>query len=373
MAAPATPAPTYVNNAGTSWPKPVDVGVQVRRAFDHGPWELGAEIERVRVAVARFLSLPPSGELVWTSGCTAALSIAIESLPWTEGDRVVTSSLEHHAVDGPVQRLVKSRAVVHEAAPYAPGSPFDLDWLREALEGGGVRLVTFSAASNVTGELLPAREIAALCRDYGAVSLMDAAQTVGVVPVDISELGVDIVCFAGHKGPLGPQGIGVLWTAEDVSYDCPSAICTVAEAREHQRNAPGYCDVGGINVAGVLGLGAGLAWLEEHPGAFDAPRAAARALAAELRARDGVTVYGGNGDSTTAVSFRLVSMDLIEAKGRFERHGIVLGAGTHCARSAIDTIGALDGTLRVSFGVFNDAADEANVLRAVDACLRDGR
>jgi cysteine sulfinate desulfinase len=131
--------------------------------------------------------------------------------------------------------------------------------------------------------------------------------------------------------------------------------------------------VGGINVAGVLGLGAGLAWLEEHPGAFDAPRAAARALAAELRARDGVTVYGGNGDSTTAVSFRLVSMDLFEAKGRFERHGIVLGAGTHCARSAIDTIGALDGTLRVSFGVFNDAADEANVLRAVDACLRDGR
>jgi selenocysteine lyase/cysteine desulfurase len=263
--------------------------------------------------------------------------------------------------------------VIHETAPYTPALPFDLDWLRATLGGGHVRLVAFSAASNVTGELLPAREIVALAHEYGALCLMDAAQTAAVCHLDAASLDVDLLCFAGHKGPLGPQGIGGLWAKDDVPFACPSAACAVGEARDLARIEPGYCDVGGINAAGVLGLAAGSEWLERHPGAFDGARAAASAFAAALRDRDGATVFGGDGPRTATVSFRLDDLSLAESKARFSEEGIVLGAGVHCAPRAIEAIGAADGTLRVSFGVFNRATDVDRVLGAVDACLRTRR
>jgi len=145
----------YANHAGTSWPKPPEVGAAVAAALAAAPGERAAIFADAAAEVVRALGLPGPERLLLTPGCAAALAVAIGDLPWAEGDVVVTSALEHHALARPVEKLTRERAVVHEVAPYRPGAPVDLDSVRDVLARGRVRLVAVTAASNVTGEVLP--------------------------------------------------------------------------------------------------------------------------------------------------------------------------------------------------------------------------
>ena len=191
-----------------------------------------------------------------------------------------------------------------------------------------------------------------VCREVGAGLLLDAAQSCAVLP----ELGLDadIVAFAGHKGPQGPQGIGGLWVAPGIGFEPPD-----------------YCDVGGVNLAGACGVAAGLEWLAER-GAdpFAVARAARAALRDALVRHPGCRVLGGGGEHTAALSFRLDTLPLAEAASHFQRHGIWIRAGRHCAGRALAALGSPEGSIRISFGPEASAADADAVMAAVEAAPR---
>lgn len=371
----------YANNAGTSWPKPDAVYEAAREALAAPPPRWSQLFEDSRAGIARALGIPDPAELLLTPGCTAALALSIGDLPWESGDVVLTSALEHHALARPVQKLVWERGVVHELAPRSEDGPIDLERVRDILAAGRVRLIAFTAASNVTGELLPVRELIALAHAHGALALVDAAQVVGVVPFGVGEapadldpddlsdlrgLGADLVAVAGHKGALGPLGIGGLWARRGVVFTSPSAACEVgAGPRESCAPRPGFCDVGSTNLAGAAGLAAGLRWLREEGGGE--PRALATTLANALRERAGCRVLGGTGLRTATLSLEVDRLDLHQAEAQFAEAGIVVRAGQHCAPLALEALGAPRGTLRVSFGPFNTPGDVAQILAAIDA------
>lgn len=354
----------YANNAATSWPKPRSVTRAVRETLERGPEVAAETFETARAAICRTFGMRDPERFLFTPGASSALAVAVADLPWEAGDVVVTSAVEHHALARPVEDLVAHRDVRHEVVPYAEGVPFDLDRLRAVLREGRVRLVAMTAASNVTGELLPVEEAIALAHEHGTLVLVDAAQTAGVVPIDVVKLGADLLVFAGHKGPLGPQGIGGLWAAPHVAFEPPGATCSIGD--EPCAPFPTYCDVGSANIAAAAGLAAGLTWLatERRTGAGIA---LARELIERVRDRPGCRVFAPDAPRTGAVSLAFDDLPLERAEAFFAERGVVVRAGTHCAPMALEAIGSPAGTVRVGFGPFNESPDVDAIAEVVAA------
>jgi selenocysteine lyase/cysteine desulfurase len=367
----------YANNAGTSWPKAPGVVEAASAALAAPPAASHPVLQATRAEVCTALGIDQPERLLLTGSCTAALALAIADLPLQAGDAVLISGLEHHALVRPLQQLVLTRGIVLEVSPYAPGIPFDLDFAQRHLRSGRVRLIAISGASNVTGELLPVAELGSLARAHGVPLLLDAAQTLGVIPIDLRTSPVDLLVFAGHKGPLAPHGIGGLWAAPSIEFQSPEAVCEIGpiggDPRGPQLGAPrcatfpGDCDVGSANLAAAAGLAAALSWRREQA---DDPYRDARSFAARLcealREHPGCRVFGGQGTPhTAALSFLIDRLPLTAAEAHFAERGITLRAGQHCAPLALQAIGATAGTLRVSFGPFNRASDVDAILDAV--------
>ena len=363
----------WLNEAGTSWPKPPEVLDAAREALELAPWESAELVERARGRAAAFLSLPSPERLVFTPSCTAALALAIHGLAWREGDALVTSAMEHEAVAAPARALARSAGVQHALIPRAADGPFDLAALERRLDRGGVRLVAVSHASNVTGELLPIERIVELAHAHGAFVLLDAAQTVGVLPVDAAALGVDALAFAGHKGPRAPTGVGGLWVGPGPRLGLAAGSCADTEACPADP-APSWCEVGSAVVPAIAGLEAGLAWIEEQGlGEIAARRdALVTRLLEGLEAVDGLRVVAAApaGRRTGALSVVAEGLRAVELERRLrEEHGLHARGGEHCAPMALDSLDLRDsGTLRVSLGPLHE---EASVDRLLDALARE--
>lgn len=362
----------YTNAAGTSWPKPDSVAEAVHEAMMASPADNAERYRRGHLAVQQFFGIPePSADrLLLAPSCTAALGVALGDMIWEPGDVVITSSLEHHALARPVRKLSWERGVEHVQAPYRPGEPIDLEFVEDRLRQGDVKMLAVTGASNVTGEVLPVAELAGLAHAHGAHLLLDAAQTAGLLPIDVAALGVDLLVFAGHKAMLGPFGIGGLWAAPSVRFTCPTATCEIGEARTEGRSAPypGFCDLGSVNFPALSGLAAAIAWLDALP---EDRRHRALRLAERLRSacqdRPHCRLLGGDGARTATVSFVLDHVPLADAQRHFRAHDVIVRAGTHCAPMALETLGQPDGCIRVSFGPHNTEQDVDAVLAAIDA------
>lgn len=341
----------YLNQAGTSWPKAPGVLDAVDATLRVDPARYAEMFSDARDRIAAVLGIARSEALLLTPGCTSAIASVLLSLPWQPGDVVLTSAVEHQAMLTPIDALVRHRGVEHHAIVYRPGAPFDLDEFRGHLETGRVRAVAFTAASNVTGELLPVAEITTAARQAGVFTLVDAAQSAGLVHLDLPQLGADAVAFAGHKGPLAPQGIGGLWTGEHATF----------------ATAPGYCDLGSVNLPGAVAMASSLEWLASTPTHRKRPLDLRRQLFDALQRREDCTVFGGDGPSTSAVSLLHARLSVDAAEAHFAEHGIIVRAGRHCAGRALEGLGAPDGTIRISFGVFNREDDVTAVLDTLDA------
>lgn len=374
----------HLNNAGTSFPKPPGVAAAVHAAVQAPPEIWADAFESARATVCQFFGIADPERFLFTSGCTAALSVIMNDLPWLEGDRILTSSLEHHALARWLLPLERDRSVGHGASPYLVGRPMDLDWLAAQLERGDVRLVACTMASNVTGEILPVREIVDLAHAHGALCLIDAAQSAGVIPVDVTALNADMLVFAGHKGPLGPHGIGGLYIAPTVQLASPTSACDLPDpsgADETSERASGgfarkcapmvsYCDVGSTNLAAAAGLAAGIEWLNER--GRDHVRGHIVSLTARLliglQALPDVTVHGPERaeQRTGAVSITVTGRTCKAVEKHLWSAGIVTRAGHHCASMAHEALGThLDGTLRLSVGALSAESDIDAALHAL--------
>jgi len=373
----------YLDNAATSFPKPPEVAHAIARLLTesagnpgrsgHG-LALAAErvVEDARRRLAALFGVADPARIAFTLNATDALNLALWGL-LAPGDRVVTTSVEHNAVVRPLHALAATRGVVVERAACAPDGSLDLDDLTRVVARAKTRLVVVNHASNVVGTVLPVREAAAIAHAHGAAFLLDAAQTAGVLPIDVRALGVDLLAFPGHKGLLGPTGTGGLYVAPGVRLTPlrQGGTGTRSEDERHPEEMPQVLEAGTPNTVGIAGLGAAVAYLEARGVADVRAHELARTgrLLAGLGEIPGVRVHGPLDPTrrVSAVSITLAGWEPNDVAAVLDgSFGIAVRAGLHCAPLAHRTIGTFPrGTVRLSPGPFTTEAEIDGALAAL--------
>ena len=359
----------YLDNGATSFHKPKAVGRAVQNAMaccaNPGRGGYTAAMEAANT-VYRCREL--AGELfdcgadrvVFTSNCTHGLNIAIRSLV-KPGSRVVVSGFEHNAVTRPLYAL---GAKLHVAGRKLFDWDDTLEDFYQALHQGADAAV-FTHVSNVFGYILPAQQLAAMCRQQGVPFILDAAQSAGTIPVSLKDLGAAFVAAPGHKGLLGPQGTGVLFCAMQPHPLLYGGTGSESMRQDMPEDIPERAEAGTLNVPGIAGLYEGLRYLKQTGIENILKREQQQAkICAEGLQKLGMKVFAGSHQGGT-VAF-IPGMDCEAAAQILARHGIAVRAGLHCAPLAHESAGTIEtGTLRVSFGHDARFADTQALLQAV--------
>ena len=348
----------YLDNGATSMPKPPQVARAVANAIarcgnpgrgGHPAAQRAARtVYRCREQAARMFGCHPE-QVVFTSNCSHGLNVAIRTLV-KNGGRVVISGFEHNAVTRPLHGLGARITVAGRRL-------FDWDDTLEEFEKAlraGADAAVFTHVSNVFGYILPAEQLAALCRGYGVPFVLDAAQSAGTLPVDLEGLGADYIAMPGHKGLLGPQGTGLLLCARQPEPLIFGGTGSDSRLQTMPDYLPEGAEAGTLNVPGIAGLSAGLRWLEEQGVGNVARREHSQAArCAQSLRRLGLRVFTGEHQAGT-VSF-LPPGDCEELAQSLALRGIAVRAGLHCAPLAHESAGTLEtGTVRISFGIDAD-------------------
>ncbi|HJV32923.1 MAG TPA: cysteine desulfurase [Patescibacteria group bacterium] len=330
--------------------------------------------EAVRGVVAGFLNAS-ADEIVFTSGTTDALNLLASSLGRTygPGDEVVLTEMEHHANLVPWQEAAKRHGFALKFIPLTPEYALDMDAAR-AIVTPKTKAVSVVHASNVLGTVNPAKEIAALAHAVGAVVILDAAQSVAHMKIDVRDLDCDFFAFSAHK-TYGPTGVGVLYGKKKLLENLEPAryggdmIREVKLESSTWNESPWKFEAGTPNVAGVIGLGAALRYLADI--GMDAVRAHDRALTTyaleKISAIPGVRIVGpAAGERIGAISFEVEGAHPHDLATLLDREGVAVRGGHHCAMPLMSKLG-LAGTCRASFGLYTE---EKDVDALVDALLK---
>jgi selenocysteine lyase/cysteine desulfurase len=400
----------YLDNAATSCPKPLEVVAAVSQALgdvcanpSRGAYELSLVASRsllqTRTAVARLFNIKDASRVVFTLNATYALNIALKGLLapdgsiWASGSaarregrarpggppHVITSSIEHNALARPLAALERQGVAVTRVPCSADGTT-DPDDILAAVRPD-TALVAMTHASNVLGTVLPIAEVGPRLRELGIPLLVDSAQTAGSFPIDVEEMGISLLAISGHKGLLGPQGVGALYLAPglEVGTLIEGGTGSLSESLDQPAACPERFESGTPNSPGIAGLGAGIAVIARTGAAAIGARedTLARRLRASLSPLPGVRMYGPESgqhpvsDATPAVA-PIVSLT-VEGLGSGQvarildrEFDIAVRAGLHCAPDAHRVAGTLDtGLVRLSIGYTTTVADVDSAVEAL--------
>lgn len=371
----------YLDNAATTMRKPqavIDAVTQAMcslgnagRGATSGALDAARTIHGCRAKLARLLGCPRADHVCFTLNSTAALNTVINGVV-RPGDHVVTTVLEHNSVLRPLNRLAAERGVTVEHAGCDASGALDYDEL-ERLVTPGTRAVVVTHASNVTGNAVDVARVAAIAHAAGALVIVDASQSAGAMHIDMQAMGLDVVCFTGHKGLMGPQGTGGLAVAEGIDV----APWAMGGTGVHSFDTlqpmewPTRLEAGTLNGHGIAGLSAGLDFIEAQ-GGVEAIAAHERALADRfltgVREIPGIKLYGAFDQPTRSaiVSLNVGDIDSAEiSDALMQGWGIATRPGAHCAPLMHRALGTeRQGVVRFSFGYFNTTEE---VDTAIDA------
>lgn len=377
-----------MDNAATSWPKPPEVmramsdfleraGGNAGRSGHRLSLSAGRIVYDTREALAEFFNASDPLRVIFTHNATHAINTVLRGL-LKPGDRVVTTSIEHNAVMRPLRALEKE-GVELKVVQCDPDAFLDLADMEKAV-APGTRLVVINHASNVTGTILPVGDIARIARGVGALVLVDAAQTAGVLPIDVQATGIDFLTFTGHKALLGPTGTGGLVINENVDVNGLEPLIrggtgSRSEVEEQPDVLPDKYEAGTTNAVGIAGLKAGLDFVKKR--GLEEIRMhefeLTRTLVDGLNRISGVTVYGPADviERTAVVSFNADGVSGSDVGRRLdEEFGVLCRVGLHCAPAAHRTLGTFpEGTVRFAPGVFTTEDDIEYTVSAVKLVL----
>lgn len=378
------PVRIYLDNAATSWPKPE----AVYRAVDdfqrrlgapagRGTYAEAAETERLvgscRKKVAQLIGTSDPSRIVFTSNGTDSLNLALHGL-LKPGDHVVTSVCEHNSVLRPLSFLREQRAI---ATTYVNCdgqgfvNPADIE---QALTPR-TKLIALVHASNVTGAVQPVVEVGKIAAAAGAFYLVDAAQSLGYLPVDVARIGCHLLAAPGHKGLLGPLGTGLLYLAPGVETELlplrQGGTGTRSDEDRQPGSLPDRYESGNLNVPGIVGLEAGVNHVVTAgvAAAQQQIQSLTERLLAGLAPLPGLTLYGppAGANRCGVVSLNLAGYDPQELAALLDANwSIQTRAGIHCAprmHAALGTSPA--GTLRLSIGHFTTQDEVDNTIAAI--------
>jgi cysteine desulfurase / selenocysteine lyase len=375
----------YLDNAASAQ-KPAAVLEAVRRLYaedyanvHRGIHELSRRAtdayEGARARIARFFGILDPAELILTSGTTAGLNLVAWS--WglehlRAGDEIVLSVLEHHSNLVPWQLLAQRTGARLRFIQMDEEGQLDLGHL-DSLLGERTRVVSVAHVSNALGTIHPVRDVAARARAVGAIMVVDGAQSAPHLPVDVAELGCDFFAFSGHK-MYGPTGVGGLWGRRELLDGMPpflgggDMIDSVELERSTWAGLPHKFEAGTPNIAGVVGLGAAVDFLDRlgmdtvHAHGLDLQRYALDRLATV----PDLHLYGPRAPEARAgvVSFTLADIHPHDLATILDSEGIAIRAGHHCCQPLMRLL-RVGSTARASFGVYNSREDVDRLVEAL--------
>lgn len=376
----------YLDNAATSYPKPecvycaVDdfnrqMGGNPGRGASRKTMTSNSILLDTREALASLFNIPDSTRIAFCLNITEALNTGLKGI-LKPGDHVITTSMEHNATARPLLSLTR-KGIEWSMAKCSSDGSLDPDDIRRLIQPN-TRMICVLHASNVTGTIMPVREIGAIAEEHNLLFMVDSAQTAGVLPLDVAECHIDLLAFTGHKCLLGPQGTGGLYVGPGVEIEPLKEGGTGSLSEELNQPAfmPDHLEAGTPNTPGIAGLGAGVGFILStgRENIRNHEKRLTEALIQGLREIDGVHIYGPLDVErrTAIVSFNIEGMDCGEVSMRLDHeYGIITRSGLHCAPLAHRTLGTLQqGTCRLSPGYFSTDMEIEKVLRAVYAIAR---
>ncbi len=369
----------YLDNAATSFPKPESVYLAsdyALRNLSGNPGRSGHKlslsarnaIEETRALIAKLITASKPDEIVFAKNATESLNLALKGI-LRPGDHVITSTLEHNSVTRPLEEL-KDHGItvtkVHCSLEYGA----DLNAIEAAILPQ-TKLMVFTHVSNVTGTVNPIYEIGHLCRKRGILFLVDAAQSIGIFPINVQDINIDLLAFPGHKGLLGPQGTGGLYIRDglEISPLIYGGTGSQSELTHQPKDTPGCFESGTLNTAGIHALGKGVQYaLDKGINTIQKEEAVlADHLILGLLEIPRIKIYGPSLSSyrSTVVSITIAGIDPSECAIILDNaFDIAVRAGLHCAPDAHTILGTIcsGGTLRIS-------PNHLNCISDIDACL----
>ena len=398
----------YLDNAATSFPKPEEVpravydymtklGTNVNRGGYATAYDTETVVFECRELIGALFHAPDYKNVVFTRNITESLNVVLKGL-LHRGDHVIVSSMEHNAVMRPIRQLEKKGVSFTRVQCESDGS-LKPEKLLSCLRPE-TKAVVMTHASNVFGTMLPIQEVGAFCKENGLIFILDSAQTAGVFPIDMEKMHIDILCFTGHKGLLGPQGIGGFILRDELVMKIEPLISGGTGSLSNVETVPEFMpdrfEAGTPNLPGIFGLHAALNWLRKQGEAdllkgeslkensavqevfgktpfsveqcFSAALEKIRKHELHLTAeflkmlgpleKEGKLKIIGKKDTemrTGVVSIQTLTRELSDTAFQLDtRYGIMTRVGLHCAPSAHKTMGTYPtGTIRFSFGFAN--------------------
>ncbi len=377
---------TYLDNAATSFPKPEAVYRQLDQFARQNLANPGRtshkmalaaeqEIHQCRHLLNQLLNGEGSERVIFTLNCTDSLNIAIKGVV-KPGDHVVTTNLEHNSVSRPLEALA-DEGIITLTRVYADELGTVQPATIQAAFTPKTKLVVVTHASNVLGTVQPIADIGAIVRQHGALLLVDAAQSAGVIPIDIRGMSIDLLATPGHKALFGPTGTGVLYVGSRASLHPWREGGTGGDSmsRVQPLELPFQLEGGTPNVLGISGLRAGIEYVLEQTTdkIWKHENALVSKLIDYLASKDEITIYGhlDSNHRVGTLSFSHPALDSPDLAAILDTSfDIAVRPGLHCSPYIHRALGtAPKGTLRVSPGVFNTEKDIDHLIRALSEIL----
>lgn len=382
----------YFDHAATSFPKGEgvveamqtymkEVGVNINRGSYGDAYETAGAIYETREKICKFFdagSLPDViKNVIFTCNITYAMNFIIKGY-LKDGDHVLVSAMEHNAVMRPLVQLEKMNRITFDRIPCNKEGELDVDAIKPLIKHN-TKAIIMTHASNVCGTLLPIARVGEIAHQNGLKFIVDCAQTAGVFPISMSDMKIDALAFTGHKGLLGPQGIGGFIVSDEMAEEMESLITggtgSISDTEETPDFLPDKFEAGTLNLPGIIGLSAGIDALEKI--GMENIRKQEQRLTEyfieEVSKIEGIKIVGKRNsiNRSAVVSVQTTSMD--EATLAFlldSEYQIQTRVGMHCAPNAHKTLGTFpEGTVRFSFGYENTFEEIDKAVRAIKEIL----
>ena len=379
----------YLDNASTSFPKAPNVasamadyitnrGININR----GSYALAYDVEDIIYTTRQRLNTLFNGHdpshVIFTQNVTMSLNMVIKGL-LKSGDHVLVSSMEHNAVMRPLTQLL-DKGITFDIIPCDKTGSIQLESMDSLIRPNTVAMI-INHASNVCGTIQPLESIGPICKAHSLQFIVDAAQTAGVIPIDVKACHIDALCFTGHKGLLGPQGIGGIILTKEMAQTLTPLIAGGTGSFSHLETMPTHMpdafEAGTLNLPGIIGLNEGLAYIESQgmENIHNHELALTQSFLEGLQSIDGINIVGKQNiqDRTAVVSITIDGMDPASIAYELEsNYHIMTRVGLHCAPRAHQTLETYpEGTVRFSFGYANTHKDVETALSALHRILKN--
>ena len=381
----------YLDNASTTFPKAPTVatamsdyitnrGININR----GSYALAYDVEDIIYTTRQRLHPLFNGHdpahVIFTQNVTMSLNMVIKGL-LKAGDHVLVSSMEHNAVMRPLTQLL-DKGITFDTIPCDSTGSIQMDSIEPLIRPNTVALI-INHASNVCGTIQPLESIGPICKAHNLQFIVDAAQTAGVIPIDVKACHIDALCFTGHKGLLGPQGIGGIILTKEMAQNLTPLIAGGTGSFSHLETMPTHMpdafESGTLNLPGIIGLNEGLAYIESQgmENIHNHELALTQAFLEGLQSIDGINIVGKQNiqDRTAVVSITIDGMDPANIAYELEStYHIMTRVGLHCAPRAHQTLRTYpEGTVRFSFGYANTHKDVEDALSALNTIVKSSK